>query len=177
MRWTQSLSVWSVAVSVVLAAAWVGWAGPSQTARPRLPDTIRSLAKVRQVRIDLPALAEELLNAGIEREELLQQIRLALKKADITEVAEADEETATLQLRLMALTDDFVPDGVAYIVSIRLVQPVFVSGHRDALNVPTFAQVGGSLEKKRNVKGSLQTVMDLLIQQFTSGVEAATRRG
>ena len=177
MRSIQSLPTWPVAAFVVLAAAWVGWAGPTLTARPRLPDYVRSLAKVRQVRINLPALPEEMVNAGIEHDELLKQIRLALKKADITDVVEADEETATLQLRVITFTDDFVPDGVAYVVSVRLVQPVFVPGHREALNVPTFAQVGGSLEKKGNVKGSLQTVMDLMIQQFTSGVAAASKRG
>ena len=53
-----------------------------------------------------------------------------------------DEETAALQLRIMAFTDDFVPDGVAYIVSVRLVQTVFIPGHREALNVPTVAGLG-----------------------------------
>ena len=77
-----------------------------------------------------------------------------------------DKADPVLSLIISAVTDDDVPNAVAYNPYLTLKQQVHIDGLEQPLVVPTYSHVIVVLDAEKNLARSINTPVDLMLRRF-----------
>ena len=154
------------------AIALSAWAGPFLQQRAGPSDSDRSLAGLKRVEVIVEELPPQFRNVGVTAELLRTIIANDLEAAG-HEIIET-KRVAKLGVQVSAVTDSYVPGGIAYSVNMVLYQTVKIERLDQALFVPTHNQVILGLEVKHNLSESLKTTVRSLTREWVEVAQLVT---
>ena len=161
----------ALSLIAVLIPVWWCIAAPILPKSTLLPDDVLSLAGLTGVRIEVEQLPRVLEEQDITIEMIEDEIRRALKGANITVVD--DTEGPKLAIMLGAATDQRVPDAMGLNIRVNLYQMVTVERLNRRLYVPTFTTVLVGLEDNDNVSEAVAGGVNWAISKFLRAVQSA----
>lgn len=171
----------NLVLSLVLSVSLLAMAGPFAPSQRSLPHDVQSLAGLDVLRLDIAPVPRSLALKGFTSEKVRDAWRDGLSRAGIdVDDGEADgefDDAPTLTVRIEYLTDPAVPDGVAVLALLTLVQDVRVDRLDKPLRLPTYTQYTVALEHTDNVRDSMRLgLLNEMIEQFTQRARLATKR-
>ena len=167
MQLWKRLAVVVMLLLALNALAWVVWAGPVLFDKPKLSDQTRSLAPIERLELRFDPLPARLKEMGMRWEGIRKTWRQRLETVgyEIT----SGQGDPLLHLTVQLVTDDEVPDGIAFSESLLIEQPVSMEGIEGELVVPTSVHVITGLESerslRRSVEGALRQILETFIEQ------------
>lgn len=139
-------------------------AAPYLPAKVKLAGDVRSLAGLTDVRLEVIQRAKELVDAGLTEIVIAKQARQQLEQgmAEIRVVEDAD--APLLKIEVYGGVESNVPDALAFLISIKLIQTVHVARTDETLEAPTYTMVRGGVDKlasaRRATEREIRSVLD-----------------
>jgi len=154
----------AIAACILLVSTLSTPAAPYLPAKVKLAGDVRSLAGLTAVRLEASQRAKELIDAGLTGIAIEQQARQQLSQgmAEMTVVEDAD--APLLKIEVYGGIESNVPDALAFLISVKLIQTVHVARTDETLEVPTYTMVRGGVDKlawaRRATEREIRSVLD-----------------
>lgn len=163
----------SSSIGIVVVLALVARSAPFLPNKARLDDEVRSLADVSSVRLAVQQHCKELVDEGFDASAAEALVEKQLDHAAINVV---EEDTAPmLKIEIYGSTEPNVPSALAFLVSLKLVQPVTIDRLDEKMLVPTFTMVRGGMEASDRVRSTAEAELAAVVDTFLVRCQAATR--
>ena len=173
-RW---LVVCGAAVTVALAA----WAAPIPPALPATNPTVRSLAELSRVRVEVDPLPPLLTEASLKTETLTDLIAKTLRDAGFHVATLKDEPTEgqaaparddeedlpTVHLTFVTATDDKFADAISFCGILTVRQPADLRRIKQQMAVTTFTGATIGLVNKKDLRDSVRQATQGVLRYFT----------
>ena len=134
MTYRQHLRPAAMALAITLIASLLAIslrAAPIFDQRRRTDEMVASLQRLEQVQLLLMPPPEALLNAGVSEASLKKKLRSRLIDAGFEvltdeQAAEAPADIPQVEIHLVSIVDQNIPDAVAFMAILSVTQPVTV---------------------------------------------------
>ena len=158
-------------LTVLNLLAAVVWAGPMLFEKKKLPDDVRSLALIEELRLEIEPFPGEMVDIGVKHEPLrkLWSDRLVEAGYEITE----EKDTPQIRVQMTFTRDDRVKNGLGFSVVFMLAQPITVEGIEGKLMVPTYVSSALGIETKETIREATEGVLRNLLESFISHQQVA----
>lgn len=167
-------------ITMVGAVSLIAMASPFlPSAQVRESDRIVSLARIEEVSTQVQSLPPDIRQAGLTVKQVQQQLAKHLRTAGF-KVTEAND-VPVVDIRIMSVTESAVPDGVAYSVTLLVLQAVTVERLNANLVVPTYVVGSIGLEPRGKlrdaVRANIEAIVGHLAERMKDGSEYLARKG
>ena len=149
-------------------------AGPIRPQEQELPDPLRSLAKIEQVRIKIDPAPAKLAEAGITSDYIEGRIRRRFAEEGIL-IDPENLELPTVGFRYLVQTDARVEGGVAYALLLQLYQEVYIKRLKVYMEVPTYTGFIVGLEHEEDFTSSVRKSIETMIGGLLLRINVASR--
>ena len=163
----------TVCIGLSVTVGWACRAAPVFPAGAVVPDSVRSLAGLERVRLDVKDNPLGLTRLGVTREGVAARSRSALGQAGI-EVIE-DPDLPLLSLLIWTVEEQRVPDAVAFNVLIEVEQPAHLPRVDRTLRVPTFTYCVLGMDRTSHVGDAVMDTVGAVVQRLADSVRRGTR--
>ncbi|MAE64614.1 MAG: hypothetical protein CMJ18_10140 [Phycisphaeraceae bacterium] len=164
--------VTSCAVIVSLAVAIGVAARPFLPQSPKLPDKLRSLAGLKEVRLRVE-IPDRLVQIGITPSRIQQRCEVELRKVDIKIVSDLD--TPEMIVKVMHLTEPEVPGAFAFNGRVSVKQRVVVPRIEQTIEAETFSVQMLGINKDGAARETIGPSILELLRRTTIAMQVATR--
>ncbi len=129
-----------------------------------VPDELRVVANIKQLRVDVALLPAVLTEADVTRRQILEQATAKLTEVGF-EVVE-DEQAPLIMFTASTLEDPAMPDIIAYTVFVDVVQKVHLYRLEEDVTVPTATVSVQRLAKRSELVEELDDCIDQALDHF-----------
>lgn len=164
----------AAAAAVAGLAALAAWSAPILPG-VRLSDEIRSLARADRVELVIMPLPEALEAARFEPEEIRRKWETILDEAGIA-LGEGGG-IPKLRLSVITVTDESLPDGIAYLIFFTYEQTVHVPRLEQDMFLPTWTGLRVGMHAEEKLREGFRAALQASMDQFLARRRLATISG
>lgn len=139
----------------------------------RISNEMQTLAGIQRVILEIAALPEPVVDAGIRPDRIRARWETRLDAAGIA-LVDRDSDF-TLRLVVVHRVDESMPDGSGYCNLLMLQQPVHVARLHGTLKLPTWTGASVGISADKGLEDAMWRDLDTLIDDFIRKTALATR--
>ena len=157
-------------------------AGPILSPQQKTAEMVASLHGLEQVQLLLMPVPEALLDAGVSEASLKKILRSRLIDAGFDlltdeQAAEAPADIPQVEVHLVSITDQNIPDAVGFMAILSVTQPVMVERLERRLYVPTYSHYTVGIERLEKLAEVVEYSVDRLVLRLQKRVIEADQAG
>ena len=163
-----------IAIAIIASMTVLAWAAPMKPKRGDTRQQWRSLAAVKRIRLVVDRIDEPLAQLGVSGTEIHDRWSRRLQKSGL--VVTDDPASPQLRLIISAVTEDQLPNAVAFNPYLALEQSVRINGLDHDLETPTYVSVTVGLDTRSKVAVLVNRTVDRMLDKFIAARDRAQAR-
>jgi len=165
---------------VLLPSALSVLAAPYLPGKPKLRHEVRSLADLTRVRLETHQHARDLTDLGLTGNAIAEQAEKRLAKGIARVAVVEDPDAPLLKIEVYGGIESNLPDALAFMISLKLIQTAHVARTDETLDIPTYTLTRAGMDKfdrgRRATERSLGTMLDTFMTDRTVATQEKRHR-
>ena len=169
-------TAFTIAVCVLTTFTLSILAAPYLPGKMKLGGDVRSLADLNAVRLEAEQFAhlltEEGLTGRVIKEQAEKQLSEGIEKVKVVE----DADAPLLRIEVYGGVESNVPDAIAFLISVKLIQQAHVARTDETLQVPTYTMIRGGIDKLERARRATEREIRTVLETFMTDRNMATQQ-